>query len=213
MNATHSPRLHRRGFTLIELLVVIAIIAVLAAMGFGAGAVAINNARKLTARADATSLVGAVEGYFDEYNHLPEVASATNSQEDTDSLSDENLMNILLAYGSGREKNPKEIRYYQGKQAKGGDTAKRAFGGVFYDGNSDNGSAELFDAWKKLQSGQIRHYQVLMDTDYNEEMEDPFGTKKLYGVRVIAWSTGKDGEETRGTASAEQNRDNVYTWR
>ena len=209
MNATYSQRLHHRGFTLIELLVVIAIIAVLAAMGFGAGAVAINNARKLTARADATSLVGAVEGYFDEYNHLPEVGGGGGGG-DTDSLSDEGLMNILLAFGSGREKNPKEIRYYQGKQAKGGDNAARAYGGVFYNGNS---SAELFDAWKKLQPGQIRHYQVLMDTNYDEEMEDPFGSKRLYGVRVIAWSTGKDGQETRGSANAEQNRDNVYTWR
>ena len=209
MKASNSPRIHRPGFTLIELLVVIAIIAVLAAMGFGAGAVAINSARKLTAKADATSLVGSIEGYFDEYNHLPEV-TGSDSGDDVDVESDSELMNILLAFGVGKEKNLKEIRFYQGKPSKGGDTTARAYGGIFY----SEQNADLFDAWKKLQPGQIRRYQVLMDTNYDEEMIDPFARDKtLYGVRVIAWSTGKDGRESRGQVNAENNRDNVYTWR
>ena len=53
-----------------------------------------------------------------------------------------------------------------------------------------------------------------MDTDYDEELTDPFNNgKKFYGQRVVAWSTGKDGEESRGRASDQKNRDNVYTWR
>ena len=212
MKGTHSPRIRRPGFTLIELLVVIAIIAVLAAMGFGAGAMAINNAKKLTTRAAATSLVGAVEGYFDEYNRLPEVSgSGGGGANDADIKSDSKLMNILLALGDdGRTQNPKEIRFYQGKQATAKSTA-RAFGGVYYRGREN---ADLFDAWRKIQGGQIRRYQLIMDTNYDEEMDDPFDrSNRLYGVRVIAWSTGRDGLETRGRANADNNQDNVYTWR
>ena len=212
MKGTHSPRTRRPGFTLIELLVVISIIAVLAAMGFGAGAMAINNAKKLTTRAAATSLVGAVEGYFDEYNHLPEISGSGGGRaNDADIKSNSRLMNILLALGDdGRRKNPKEIRFYSGKKAKGKSTA-RAFGGIYYRGREN---ADLFDSWKKLQSGQIRRYQLIMDSNYDEEIDDPFDrTERLYGVRVIAWSTGRDGLEKRGRAGADENLDNVYTWR
>jgi prepilin-type N-terminal cleavage/methylation domain-containing protein len=193
------------GFTLIELLVVIAIIAVLAALGFGAGAIAINNAKKLTAKNECASLVLAVNGYFGEYSHFPEVGSG-GSNNDLDAKTDSDVMNILLALGpDGEKKNPKRVKYYQGKAAKG--SSGHEYGGLLRTGTN----AELFDTWKK-QSG-IRHYQVMWDSNYDDELADPFNDDKPLYSTVIAWSTGKDGKETRGNEGNTQNRDNVYSWK
>lgn len=203
MTSTHPPS-RRAGFTLIELLVVIAIIAILAALGFGAGAAAINRAKKLTAANDCTNLVQGINGYFQEYSHYPEVSGGNA---DTTSLTDSSVMNILLGLGSnGQDQNPKQIRYYQGREAKGANG--REYGGLLRQGNS----AELFDPWRKVGGGQIRHYKVRWDGNYDEEIDDPFNSGKKLFRTVIAWSTGKDGEETLGSAGNSKNRDNVYSW-
>ncbi|MDA0767955.1 MAG: type II secretion system protein [Verrucomicrobia bacterium] len=193
------------GFTLIELLVVIAIIAVLAALGFGAGATAINNAKKLTAQNECASLVLAVNGYFGEYSHFPEIDSG-GGNDDLDAKTDSDVMNILLALGEeGEKKNPKRVKYYQGKAARGSNG--REYGGLLRTGTN----AELFDTWKKLSG--IRHYQVMWDSNYDDELADPFNNDKPLYSTVIAWSTGKDGKETRGDEGSTNNRDNVYSWK
>ena len=202
---TSSPR--HKGFTLIELLVVVAIIAVLAALGFGAGAMAINNARKLTAKNECTNLIHGVNGYFDEYSHFPDLSNGGGGDEDVDSLTDSTVMNILLGIGEGEDQNPKRIKYFSGKEAKG--ATGREYGGLLRTGNS----AELFDAWRKIESGMTRHYQIIWDSNYDDELQDPFNTEKPLYQTVIAWSTGKDGQETRGKTSDTDNRDNVYSWK
>ena len=201
----------RRGFTLIELLVVVAIIVVLAAMGFGVGASAIKRAKNLADRSAATSLSQAIEGYFDEYSTLPEVSGA-GGDADSETVSDNGLMNILMAFGSeGEDKNPKEIRYYSGKAAKGS-TKSKAYGGLFYTGRT---SVDLFNAWKAKPgaSADSRYYQVIMDTNYDDEIDDPFNSgRSIYNRRAIVWSMGQDGQEARGRENDEKNRDNVYSW-
>ena len=74
---------------------------------------------------------------------------------------------------------------------------------------------ELFDAWRKTgTAANNRHYYLLMDVDFDEEIGDPFDANKpLFGRKAIAWSTGKDGQYTTGQATADKNRDNVYSWR
>lgn len=201
MKTTTIPS-RRQGFTLIELLVVIAIIAILAALGFGAGATAINSAKKLTARNECANLVLAVNGYYDEYSHYPDTGGGGG---DTIVETDSTVMNILLGLGSeGQKQNPKKIRYFQGKEAKGANG--REYGGLLRTGTS----ADLFDTWKK-QSGQ-RRYLLSWDANYDDELTNPFGNKPLY-LTVIAWSTGKDGLETRGRENDQKNRDNVYSWK
>ena len=182
MKMTSSPS-RRGGFTLIELLVVIAIIAILAALGFGAGGAVMNQAKKTVATNDCTNLVQAVP--------------TTNE-----------LMDQL--YGFDTDSNPKEERYFQGKDAKG-KTQEGAYGGLFFTGRS----VELFDAWRKTgTAANNRHYYLLMDVDFDEEIVDPFDANKpLFGRKAIAWSTGKDGQYTTGQATADKNRDNVYSWR
>jgi prepilin-type N-terminal cleavage/methylation domain-containing protein len=199
---TTSPR--RTGFTLIELLVVIAIIAVLAALGFGAGATAINNAKKLTAKNECTNLVHAVNGYFDEYSHFPDVGDGSTG--DVDSLTDSTIMNVLMGIGTGEDQNPKKIRFYQGNDAKGAEG--REYGGLL----RTSTNADLFDTWRKINSGAIRRYQILWDGNYDDELVNPFGPKPIYKT-VVAWSTGKDGEEVRDSETNAKNRDNVYSWK
>ncbi len=200
-----SPHSHHGGFTLIELLVVIAIIAILAALGFGAGGAVLNNAKKTVAANDCTNLVQAVQAFYDDNNYLPEAAEAAQAP---GAPTTNELMDQLC--GFDEDSNPKKERYYSGKDAKG-KTQQGAYGGLFYTGRS----VELFDAWRKTgNAASNRHYFLLMDNDLDDELVDPFDANKpLYGRMAIAWSTGRDGQYTSGQANAEKNRDNVYSWR
>ena len=204
MKMTSSPS-RRGGFTLIELLVVIAIIAILAALGFGAGGAVMNQAKKTVATNDCTNLVQAVQAFYDDNNYLPEAPEAAQAPgvPTTNELMDQ-------LYGFDTDSNPKEERYFQGKDAKG-KTQEGAYGGLFFTGRS----VELFDAWRKTgTAANNRHYYLLMDVDFDEEIVDPFDANKpLFGRKAIAWSTGKDGQYTTGQATADKNRDNVYSWR
>ena len=145
-----------------------------------------------------------MNGFFNEYSHFPEVSGGNA---DTTTITDSSVMNILLGIGSpGEDQNPKRNRYYQGKEAKGTSTAN-AYGGLYREGSS----AELFDPWKKRGS-QIRHYKLRWDGNYDDEIDDPFNSGKQLFRTVVAWSTGKDGEEALGRANDSKNRDNVYSW-
>lgn len=202
-----SSRSSKRGFTLIELLVVIAIIAVLAAMGFGAGAMAINKAKKTHALSDCSNLVQAIQAFYDDYNTLPDVPEAADSP---GAKSEALLMNMLVGYDE--ENNPKEVRYYQGKDAKGS-SANSAYGGLYYENNR---TVELLDPWRKVtgDAANNRHFFVMLDGDYDDELMDPFNNDKpLPGRRAIAWCTGKDGLYTLGRQTSPENTDNVYSWR
>jgi len=200
-----SNRSRNHGFTLIELLVVIAIIAILAAMGFGAGAAVMNTAKKTVAANDCTGLVQAVQAFYDDYNYLPESPEAGTAP---GAPTINTLMDQL--YGFDKENNPKGARYFQGKQAKG-KTQNGAYGGLFF----TERSVELFDAWKKKgASATNRHYFLLMDVDFDDEIPDPFdAANPIRGRKVIAWSSGRDGQYTIGQSTASKNRDNVYSWR
>ncbi|MEC8941764.1 MAG: prepilin-type N-terminal cleavage/methylation domain-containing protein, partial [Verrucomicrobiota bacterium] len=121
-----SPPSRNRGFTLIELLVVIAIIAILAALGFSGGAAVMNTAKKTVAKNDCTNLVQAIQAYSDDYNYLPEAPEAGTAP---GAPTTNELMDQLV--GFDKESNPKEERYYSGKDAKG-KTQNGAYGGLFY---------------------------------------------------------------------------------
>ena len=200
-----SPSSRRSGFTLIELLVVIAIIAILAALGFGAGGAVMNQAKKTVATSDCSNLVQAVQAFYDDNNKFPEAPEAGQAP---GAPTTNELMDQL--YGFDKDNNPKEERYFQGKDAKG-KTKDGAYGGLFFTGRS----VELFDAWRKTgNAANNRHYFLLMDLDFDDEIVDPFDSNKpVFGKKVIAWSTGRDGQYTNGQATAEKNRDNVYSWR
>lgn len=202
MNLTKFPR-RRCGFTLIEMLVVVAIIAILAAIGFTAVGIGMEKARKLAAQKDAADLVNGIHAYYHDYSHYPDIGSKSG---DPILKSDPLLMNILLARGpEGKRHNPKGNKYFNGKAAKG--SPGREYAGLLSSGSS----IELFDHWRKSKSGQTRHYFVRWDANYDGIVLDPITGKESH-QSILVWSTGRDGEEVRGTENHPKNRDNVYSW-
>jgi prepilin-type N-terminal cleavage/methylation domain-containing protein len=196
---TTRPHRSRPGFTLVELLVVIAIIAVLAAMGFAGAQAAINRARKTKARKVCVTMDQAVMSFYDEYGFLP-----TNPDGDTtlDTDSDEdNLLTILLGYEaeSSKMQNQKKIRFFEAGEAKGGKTNPKD--GIRY--GSSNSVEGLYDPWGET-------YQVLLDGDYDETLDNPFssgsGSNILRGRRVATFSYGKNGKNDDGGG------DDVKSW-
>src|SRR5688572_23729886 len=76
MKTYSEPPRKAGGFTLVELLVVISIIVVLAAMTFTGINIAVTNQKKLQTQANANSLLQAIEGYYREYDRLPDFGAS-----------------------------------------------------------------------------------------------------------------------------------------
>jgi prepilin-type N-terminal cleavage/methylation domain-containing protein len=186
---TPSKPFSRKGFTLVELLVVIAIIAVLASAGFAVGPAMMNRAKKVSAHAGATSLATAVEQFYTEYSVLPDVG--TGSPLKTDSGDGVKLLNILVGQESGTQpKNPRKIRFFSAKEAKG--TGTKARDGLIYE-SSDNTISAFVDPWGEP-------YYIVMDNEpdnkgYDELLEfTPKDNSRVTvrGRSVAVFSLGVD---------------------
>ncbi|MCP5551516.1 MAG: prepilin-type N-terminal cleavage/methylation domain-containing protein [Akkermansiaceae bacterium] len=197
MNTTNSPSLGRRfaeqAFTLMELMVVIVIIGILTAVTIPGAKAVMDSAQKARCRADAYSLKNAIGAYFTEYKKYP-VQDPPSSDYQTDSS--EELMSILLGSDDAAKKggmNPRQIVFFQGKQAKKGKDGWTS--GVHLSGG---GSGELYDPW-------ANYYLVTIDTDYNGRVEAPDFEDSVSEIPqgVIVWSEGKEEGE---------DNDNVATW-
>jgi prepilin-type N-terminal cleavage/methylation domain-containing protein len=170
------------GFTLVELLVVISIIAILAAAGFGAGAFAINRAKKVKAQAAAVAIEQAVEAFQSEYGSLP-FASDTPPQS-TNTATDTAFLTILLGKETGTSPvNTRGIKFLTAREGK----KKGATGGT--DGLVYNGDVlvGMFDPWGN-------GYTVEIDNDYEDKLEfTPTGLTQqvnLNGRKVAVYSPG-----------------------
>ena len=137
----------------IALLVVLAFFVLI---GLGSGVRTSGHGSATRARGACSNLVQAVQAYYDDYNTLPTPLGSKDPIQ-TDKI----LMNILV--GFDKRENPKEVRYYQGLDAKGSSHAD-ARRGVYYD-TSNN--AWLRDPWG-------HPYFVLCDHDYDGEITDPW---------------------------------------
>lgn len=188
----------KSGFTLIELLVVIAIIAILAALGGGAAVNALDKAKKTTALATAKAVENAVNQFYDEYANFP-ISGGSNGSSDTDNIAtkDEDIINHLV--GIEDSINSKKVRYLTIKAAKGPSNGRRD--GIDYPSDTQ---ADLYDPWGEP-------YRVWLDTNYDEELDDPFpsgtGNRKIRGARALVASGGSDKR-----LNSDRKTD-VYSWK
>ncbi|MDP0491062.1 MAG: prepilin-type N-terminal cleavage/methylation domain-containing protein [Verrucomicrobiota bacterium JB023] len=197
-------KIQNKGFTLIELLVVIMIIVVLMGILVPVVNKGMAKAQKTKALNTCTQLVTAVDSYYNTYNILP-ANSKSAPTEDTEVDSTEPIMSVLVGINVDNM-NRKEQSFFSGEEAKGSSKSS-ARGGLF----RDSTSAELYDPWKKKASEQ-RGYLMLLDYGYDEKLDDPIRPGRVLGKRVVTWSTGKDGEWSRGKKNSKVNQDNVYSW-
>jgi prepilin-type N-terminal cleavage/methylation domain-containing protein len=195
-----SRSLHPRplAFTLIELLVVIAIIAILMGLLFPALEIARENARRVQAKNDVLTIVGAVKGYYTEYGKYPTVSSPlptvdtvvgpSSGGADTSNAA---LFDILRSIDRGANKNfaanPRRIVFLDVKSVSNPDQPR----GGFLDKTGGAGTVGAFyDPWGT-------QYNVVLDFDFDNtisvEPYSDFNADDAPKTGVGAFSLGKDG--------------------
>ncbi len=193
-----------KGFTLVELLVVIVIIVTLVAITVPVVNNVQSKAINLKAKNVCTSLVTAVDAYYNAYNILP-ANSRSAPSEDDEVETTEPIMSILAGFNDDNM-NKKTQVFFTGDEAKGA-SKNSARDGLWQDANG----AELFSPWK-TKKGKQRGYTLFLDYGYNGKLDDPFRPGRVIARRVVAWSAGKDGEWNRSNPKGGVNQDNVYSW-
>ena len=197
------PITHRKGFTLVELLVVITIIVTLMAILVPVVSSVQRKAVKLKAKNALTSLVSAVDAYYNTYNILPSNSKSAPSEDELTETT-EPIMSVLAGINEDNM-NKKETVFFTGEPAKGS-SKNTAYNGLWLDSTS----AALFDPWRK--KGNNRGYVMLLDYGYDDKLDDPFKPGRIIARRVVAWSSGKDGDYNRSNPKGGVNKDNVYSW-
>jgi len=194
------------AFTLIELLVVIAIIGLLGGLVAGGATSLLRRQERVNAENTAYGLKTAISSYFTDYRKFP-VESGT--EENVEILSDELLMDVLLAADSEAEKgglNPRKVVFFSGKAARRG--------GKQPDDESDyqkgvrlerDGGGILVDPYNNF-------YRIAMDLDYNNRVEIPIWDESfdtdVIADPILVWSKGRDNME----AGKGFTKDNIKTW-
>ena len=190
----------RKGFTLIELLVVIAIIAVLGSIGAVAGQKAIRAGQKVKSLANATTIVSAMDQYYNDYSRFPDIAGSgafVNPGDDDATVLDGTGDNSLLVEALVGDEddpliNPRGTAYISGIDDSGGGK-----GGIDFARNT----YAFTDRWDEP-------YQVFWDANYDDEIEDPFDQQNVVKRTVIV-TNSLEGEDL--TSRTLVNR-RVQTW-
>lgn len=137
---------------------------------------------------DCYNLRNAVVAYFTEYRKYPFDGDGNDAWEQTD-LS---LAGTLLAV-SGAYRNPRGIPFYTGRPA-----AEGGYSGMRNGVDMDPANPAIYDPWGTV-------YRVLVDTDYNNVVEDPSGSGAIIKESILVWSAGRDGD-------FDTWADNIKTW-
>lgn len=158
-------------------------LGIIAGMLFPAFTGVVGKAEYALAENSADNLKSALSAYFTEYRVYPVEAAGEG---DVTIDSDHTLMDILLgsdkAAGPGG-KNPRRVAFYADKAAKPiGEGRFRS--GITLD--ADGGGA-LWDPWGN-------HYRITLDTDFNNQVENPESPGNGFPELILIWSAGKDGD-------------------
>ena len=199
-NRLPTQKSQQEAFTLIELLVVIAIIAILIGLLFPAFRAVQDQAKRTQAKNDLTQIVNAVNAYYTDYGKYPpatdDVVIADNST----------LFNVLRAAEPTPTYNLRQIVFINPPYVKNDTAGNRRSGVSPTDG-------KYYDPWGT-------QYQVAIDTNYDNQMTNPYSLNAgptTLGIGVIAWSFGSDGQSQSvpGPApdkNAGVNSDDVISW-
>lgn len=165
-----------KGFTLMELMVVMAIIAVLIGILVPVSSSAMREMRKVQAQKTCSDLRSAIMMFQTEYKRFPAVNGVhpgTDSVIETDANT--GLISVLVAMPNNalvEQVNRRGIAYFSDKAARSEDKP-----GVY---RKDN-NAQLKDPWGNF-------YRVIMDTDYNNQIEVETGegaNRVIYNVLAV----------------------------
>lgn len=168
-------------------------------VGFGAGAAAIQRAKKITALNTATAIESAVNNFYTEYGCMPkelsdDPATALNT------VTDINFLNVLLGLPEtgSTPLNTRAIKFLTVKEGK----ARK--NGLIYTTNGTSVTG-LYDPWGGA-------YYVMLDGNYDERIKVKTAASPteviLNGRRVAVWSNGADCINGVGGKIS----DDVKTW-
>lgn len=181
LSGLRQNRSGRSGFTLIELLIVIVIIAILASASIPVGGIVREQLRRTEAKNEVKNIITAISLYKLEYGKLPFKSGGGGQDIEFDTEIDD-----LIAMLSGFNidgLNPREKKFYEGKNAKNSDTTP--IGGTY--GRGEN--IRLADPWGNP-------YYIKLDSDYDGGISELPG---LQGDEIrkdaVAWSQGKPIEK------------------
>lgn len=136
-------------------------------------------------------LKNGLSAYFTEYRKYPLEIEKANLTTTTGHP----LLTILVGNDdpAAVAYNPRKIAFFTGKQARVKDG--RYTRGIEY---SEDGPSYLWDPWGNL-------YHVRLDTDYDNQIENPEFPGQLLPVSIAVWSAGPDGDFSTW-------KDNIKTW-
>jgi len=194
---TSLPRLTTRaskGFTLMELMVVMAIIAVLIGILVPVSSSAMKEMRRVQAQKTCSDLRSAIMMYQTEYKRFPSIPGV-NPGNDSIIETDFNsgLISVLVAIPNNnmvQQVNRRGIQYFSDKVAK-----QENKPGIYRSGSE----AQLKDPWGNF-------YKVIMDTDYNNQIEVPTGNGNeiIYNVLAVQ-SYGPNGVIGKGNSGKDDD--------
>ncbi len=156
---------------MVELLIVVTIIGVLASLAFPAFNGAMNAAKKTQASAMANQLKTAVTNFYTDYGYYP-------TQPQRQELDNKVLYKILI--GKDTENNPRGIAYMEFKAN---------------DLDNPQEPTVFVDPWYRSVKSLEQNYHILVDHDYDNEIELSQGqtdhaTPPRITASVAVWDPG-----------------------
>ena len=143
------------GFTLIELLVVITILGILMGLGFSGVSAIRSQAKNAQARNDCVGVSAAILNFYNDYSRYPTAKQEDAIYEPSDDASGGNVEVLNALTAQDPKLNPRQVVYYDGKNAKRAKSSGKYESGL--------GEGSLFDPWGNT-------YGIAMDSNYDGKL-------------------------------------------